>query len=66
MQDQSIKKYDQKQYHNNFLQKNKEKIKEKHTCEICYGSYTYFNKYNHQLTQRHLNMLNRINNQNNR
>jgi len=65
MEELQNKKYDQKIYHNNFKKKNKDKIKEKHVCEVCFGSYTYFNKYNHQMTQRHVNMLNRLNNQNN-
>ena len=41
---------------NNFLNKNKDKIKEKIICPLCFGSYTYFNKSVHIRTKRHLRM----------
>jgi len=37
-----------------FIEKNKDKIKEKIQCPICYSSYTYFNKSKHYKTKRHL------------
>jgi hypothetical protein len=38
------KKYDKKTYQNTFITKNKSKIMEKKQCEICCGSYTYYNR----------------------
>jgi hypothetical protein len=51
-----------KQYVREFINRNKEKIKEKQTCEICYSTYTYFNKSKHNKTKRHLALLNARNN----
>ncbi len=41
-----------------FSENHKEKIKEKQICEICYGSYTYFNKSHHNKSKKHLFVLN--------
>jgi DNA phosphorothioation-dependent restriction protein DptG len=41
-----------------FIERNKEKLKEKKTCHICQGTYTHFNKYSHNKTKRHLLFLN--------
>lgn len=40
-------------YYNNFMQKNKKKIKKKMRCGICGGSYTYFNKSHHLNSIKH-------------
>ena len=43
----------QQKYYKNFTEKNKDKIIEKHTCEACGGSYTYFNKTKHNKSKKH-------------
>jgi hypothetical protein len=45
------------EYYHNFKEKNKDKIREKHICEVCYGSYTYFHKSTHNKTKIHLKAL---------
>lgn len=40
-------------YHESFIEKNKDKVNQKCICEICGGSYTYFNKSRHNKTQKH-------------
>lgn len=55
------KKYNQKEYNKRFNQKNKEKVKMKHICDICLGSYTYFNKSKHFKSLRHLAFVNKLN-----
>jgi len=55
------KKYDQKKYNNNFMEKNKDKIKLKIVCDVCCGSYTYYNKSKHMKSKKHLNLLNKQN-----
>lgn len=54
------KKYNKnnKVHRQKFLEKNKEKIKEKVQCPICYSTYTYFNKSKHFKTKRHLTLSN--------
>ena len=52
------KKYDQKKYNDTFKEKNKDKVKEKIECPICFGTYTYFNKSKHNLSKRHQKFLN--------
>lgn len=47
------KKYDHKAYYKYLKENCQDKIKEKHTCKICYGRYTYFNKFIHKKTQKH-------------
>lgn len=49
-----------KENNKKFSDKHKEKIKEKHICEICNGSYTYFNKYHHNKSKKHLFILNKF------
>lgn len=44
-------------YHKKFIEKNADKIKEKHICQICNGKYTYFNKYKHNKSKQHQNIL---------
>ena len=52
--DKVMNKYDSKKYIQTFLLKNSDKIKEKITCNICCGSYTYFNKSKHIRSKKHL------------
>jgi hypothetical protein len=52
------KKYDNKLYYEKF--KNKHEVNEKHICDICYGTYSYFNKSNHNKSKRHERALNII------
>lgn len=52
-----IKTLKKKLYTNKFLEKNKDKLKEKHICKICKGSYTYFNITKHKNTKRHKSFL---------
>jgi hypothetical protein len=49
--------YDQKKYNRKFCETHSEKIHAKTECEICGGSFTYFNKSKHLKTQRHLKMI---------
>lgn len=49
-----LNKYDSKKYIQTFLNKNASKVKEKITCEICCGSYTYFNKSKHIRSKKHI------------
>jgi hypothetical protein len=58
------KKYDSKKYIKNFQEKNKDKIVEKHICDICYGSYTYFNKSKHIQSKKHNLVLQIMKNKN--
>ena len=55
------KKYNQINYNKKFNGKNKEKIKKKHTCDICFGSYTYYNKSKHLKSKRHILFCNKNN-----
>lgn len=48
------KSYDQKQYNKNFCAKHINRIREKTTCDVCCGTYTYFNKSKHLKTRKHL------------
>lgn len=56
------KVYPYNDYNKKFMEKNKEKIMEKQKCEICCGSYTYFNKSKHLKSKKHLDLLNKLNN----
>jgi len=53
MEIEDVKKYDNKKYYDNFKNKNGQRLKEKFICDICGGSYTYFNKSHHSKTKRH-------------
>lgn len=55
------KKYNQSQYNKNFMEKNKDKIKEKIICDVCCGSYSYYNKSKHMKSKKHINLLNKQN-----
>jgi hypothetical protein len=52
-----LNKYDSKKYIQTFLNKNASKVKEKITCEICCGSYTYFNKSKHIRSKKHISLV---------
>lgn len=55
MENENVKKYDNKKYYDNFKNKNGQRLKEKFICDLCGGSYTYFNKSHHFKTKRHQN-----------
>lgn len=50
-----IMKNNSKLYNDNFRHKHEYKIKEKIKCEVCGGTYTYFNKSKHNNTTKHIN-----------
>ena len=52
-----LNKYDSKKYIQTFLNKNATKVKEKIICEICCGSYTYFNKSKHIRSKKHISLV---------
>ncbi len=51
------KKYDNKQYYQKFINKNKDKLTEHYTCDLCGGKYTYWNKYKHNATNKHIRAI---------
>ncbi len=51
------KKYDQNAYNRRFIEKNTEKIHTQHICDVCCGSYTYFNKSKHLKSKKHMDLL---------
>jgi hypothetical protein len=57
--DKKNNKYDQNKYNKNFMEKNKDKIKEKIICDICCGTYTYFNKSKHFKSSKHIKIMNK-------
>jgi hypothetical protein len=59
--EQKTKKYNNTEYHKKFISENREKILIKHICEVCMGSYTYFNKSAHKKTKRHQLFLSKLN-----
>lgn len=46
-----------RQYYENFVKNNQEKIGTVFTCDVCEGKFKYFNKYHHNRTARHRNAL---------
>ena len=48
------------EYYRNFMEKNKEKLHTSITCDICYGSYTYYNKSTHLKSKRHMKAIEMI------
>ena len=50
------KKYDHKKYNDAFMLKHKETINKRNICDVCCGSYSYFNKSKHQKSKRHILM----------
>jgi allophanate hydrolase subunit 1 len=57
MNNDEIKKLKNKEYLKKFVEKNKESIKDKIECPICYSTYSYFNKSKHCKTKRHIKLL---------
>jgi hypothetical protein len=49
--------YDQKKYNDAFYKKNKDKILEKITCDLCKGSYCKNGYNNHIKTKKHQNFI---------
>lgn len=49
-----MSKKTQKEFMKEFIERQKDK---KYTCELCKGSYTYFNKSTHIKTKRHLKFI---------
>ena len=41
-------------YYKEYAEKNKEKLREQHMCEICGGKYNTANKANHIKTKKHI------------
>jgi hypothetical protein len=62
-EEQPKKKYNQLNYNKRFNEKNKERVKEKHVCDVCLGSFTYYNKSKHFKSKRHIDLLNKFNKQ---
>jgi hypothetical protein len=55
------KKYDQSQYNKKFIEKNRDRINEKIICDVCCGSYSYYNKSKHMKSLKHVKLLNKQN-----
>jgi hypothetical protein len=53
-------KYNQREYNRRFIEKNADRIKAKTVCEVCCGTYTYFNKSKHLKSARHVRLVERI------
>ncbi len=55
LKDGTVKTYEYNydEYFKDYYAKNKEKMNEKFTCEICRGSYTQANKSQHSKGKRH-------------
>lgn len=53
------KKNNQNKYNRTFYDRHKEKINSKIICDVCCGSYSYFNKSKHLKCQKHLRLLNK-------
>jgi hypothetical protein len=51
------KKKERLQYYNEYLEKNKEKLKQEFVCEICGGKYKYISKAHHVKTKKHITGL---------
>lgn len=51
------KKKERLQYYNEYLEKNKEKLKKEYICEICGGKYKYISKAHHVKTKKHITAL---------
>lgn len=47
----------QREYHEKFIEKHKDKIIKSVICNICDGSYIYFNKSRHLKTSKHKSCL---------
>ena len=49
--------YNQKKYNDNFFNKHKDTLLEKHKCELCGGSFNLTNKSRHLKSKKHINKL---------
>jgi hypothetical protein len=49
--------YNQKKYNDNFFNKHKDMLLEKHKCELCGGSFNLTNKSRHLKSKKHINKL---------
>lgn len=47
------KKLGRQQYYNEYVEKNKEKLKKGYVCELCGGKYKYISKSHHVKTKKH-------------
>jgi hypothetical protein len=52
-------KYNQREYNRRFIEKNAERIRTKTVCDVCCGTYTYFNKSKHLKSARHIRLVER-------
>jgi hypothetical protein len=50
-------KKDRKVYYREYAEKNKEKLREHHVCDLCGGKYNTANKANHIKTKKHQNQI---------
>jgi hypothetical protein len=50
--------YNQKKYNDNFFNKHKDMLLEKHKCELCGGSFNITNKSRHLKSKKHTNKIN--------
>ncbi len=50
-------KLEQSKFNKKFYKDNQEKIKEIHICNECLGKYTYFNKWHHLKSKKHINTI---------
>ena len=62
--EKEAKKSNQRKYNKVFIEKNQTKIKEKIICDICCGSYTYFNRSKHFKSRKHLLIFEKYNKNN--
>lgn len=49
--------YDHHKYYETFKNKHADDLKIKFKCEICNGSYSYYNKSSHKKSKKHLNAI---------
>jgi hypothetical protein len=57
MSDNSNNKKNRTQYYREYVEKNKDKLREQHICELCGGKYNTANKANHNKTKKHISGL---------
>lgn len=57
MSDNSNDKKNRTQYYRDYAEKNKDKLREQHICELCGGKYNTANKANHLKTKKHQNQI---------
>jgi hypothetical protein len=49
--------YNQKKYNDNFFNKHKDTLLEKHKCEVCGGSFNLTNKSRHLKSNKHTKLI---------